>query len=101
VQAVKGDAEVVHDWATKLSPLCDQPVDICETWLDAFLTAVRLSRCQNLPEELRACGHENPLVGDQIHDCPTCRETLARREGHTEAGVFWTAGEVMELASRR
>jgi hypothetical protein len=97
---VKGDDLVVHEWAEKLSPLCDQPVSICETWLTAFLTAVRLSRCQHLPEETRACGHDNPMVGSRIHDCGTCRETLARREGHTEAGVFWTAGEVMELASQ-
>lgn len=98
---MKGDAEVVLEWALKLSPLCDQPVDVCETWLDAFLRAIRLSRCQNLPDEPRACGHDNAVLGVQMDDCVTCRETLARREGHTEADVFWTTGEVIELASRR
>ena len=100
MRADEHDGPVVTEWATKLSPLCDQPVDICETWLAAFLTAIRLNRCQHVPEEDRSCGHDNPVMGAEI-GCYTCNRTMGRREGHTEAGLYWTAGEVIELASRR
>jgi hypothetical protein len=95
------DATVINEWARKLAPLCGETPETCEIWLRAFLDAIRLNRCQHVPEEQRICGHENPVVGANIENCFECRLTLARREGHTEAGMYWTAAEVIELASRR
>lgn len=95
------DGPVVAQWAEKLAPFCNETPAVCEQWLAGFLTAIRLARCQALPEEARVCGHDNPMTGWTEKQCAECSRTLARRAGHTEAGVFWTAGEVMELASRR
>lgn len=91
------DGKVIAEWARKLAPLCGETPATCETWLAGFLTAIRLARCEGLPEEIRACGHDTP---GHYPGCPECALTLARREGHTEAGVYWTAGEVIERAGR-
>ncbi len=94
------DGKVIAEWARKLAPLCGETPATCEQWLAGFLTAIRLARCEALPEEVRACGHSNPVEGWDEAQCADCGRVLARREGHTEAGVYWTAGEVIERAGR-
>ena len=93
------DASVVALWAEKLAPFCNETPAVCEQWLGGFLTAIRLARCRALPEEPLSCGHENPMTTPE--PCHECQLTMARRQGHSEAGVYWTAGEVIELASSR
>ena len=91
------DVAVVAEWAKKLAPLCGETEKTCRTWLTAFLTAVRLGRCKGLPEEKpRTCAH---AANGFKPDCLECVTVLSRREGHSQAGVYWTAGEVIELMS--
>jgi hypothetical protein len=94
---VECDGPVVALWAEKLAPFCDQTPAVCEQWLEGFLTAIRLARCEAMPEEVRTCQHAPGFVTD----CLFCAMVLAKREGHTEAGVYWTAGEVIERMARR